>query len=926
MYAELMSAALQILLVEDNLADAELIALRMKQEGFAFEWQRVETERDYLAALDPPPDLILADWSLPQFSGMRALQLMQERDLDIPFIVVSGSIGEETAVAAMSLGVNDYLLKDRPQRLGQAIRNALEQKQMRQVRQQTEAALAASEAELRALFDAMHDLVLVLDRDGIYRKVAPTRHALLYKPAQELLGKSLKEVFPPYEAEQFARVIQTVLKKRRTQTIEYQLIIQDGPVWFETSISPLSADSVVWVARDVTERKITEAVLHLQSSALNAAANAIVITDRDGTIEWVNPAFTTLTGYEFAEAIGKNPSQLVKSGHHEPAFYQHMWQTILAGQVWQGEMVNRRKDGQLYTEEQTITPLYSPDGQVTQFIAIKHDITERKQTERALQRRSRIQEWLAAFGRVLSTDLDLDAIFRTAESCLKEMVDCPNIGITLIDSKQEALEAAYFSSDGVLLGLHLFPPVKYKEQPTPGPRARAILEKTPVIANDLQANRKKTGGLLVGSQKEPQSAIYLPMVVEDQVIGLLELQSYQPQAYTQEQVEWLSVAAHQLGLTIQNARLYRWSQQRLEELSAVHAIDSAVTGHLGLQQTFEILVKQALVRLGADAAAILLFDPHAQELYYAYGRGFHTTTIEKNRLSLGEGLAGQAALEKRLVQSNNLQHEEGQTFRQSAWQEEGFKAYFGSPLLVEDTIIGVLEVFQRSSLVPDDDWLRFLRILAGQAAIAIDSNRLFEDLRLANAEILNAYESAIEGWSQAMDLRDKETEGHTLRVTEMTLTLARALGVSEQDLAHIRRGALLHDIGKLGVPDHILLKTGPLTDEEWVLMKQHPVNAYRMLEQNAFLNPALDIPYCHHEKWDGSGYPRGLKGTDIPLAARIFTVVDVWDALTSDRPYRTAWSPTKALAYIREQCGRHFDPRVAAAFIDFVHESNLIPK
>jgi PAS domain S-box-containing protein len=919
-----MSDTLQFLLVEDNLADAELIALRIKQEGLAFEWRRVETEPDYLAELDPPPDLILADWSLPQFSGMRAFQLMQEHGLEIPFIIVSGSIGEETAVAAMHVGVDDYLLKDRLQRLGQAIRNALKQKQMRQERQQAEAALATSEAELRALFDAMHDLVLVLDREGIYRKVAPTRHALLYKPAQELLGKSLKEVFPPEEADRFTQVIQIVLKTQRTQTIEYQLVIQDSPVWFETSISPLNADSVAWVARDVTERKITEAVLNLQSSALNAAANAIVITGRDGTIEWVNPAFTILTGYEFNEALGKNPSQLVKSGLHEPAFYQRMWETILSGQVWRGEMINRRKDGQLYTEELTITPLLASDGEITQFIAIKQDITQRKQAEESLQHKSRVQEWLAAFGRALSTSLDLDDIYRAVASRLQQMVDCPNIGITLIDPKKEVLEAAFISSDGVLLDLHLFPPVKYKEQPSPGPRARAILEKLPVIANDLETTRKITGGLLVGSRREPQSALYLPMVVEGQPIGLLELQSYQPQAYTHEQVEWLSLAAHQLGLTIQNARHFRWSQQRLEELSAVHAIDSAVTRHLDLQQTFEILVEQALSRLGVDAAAVLLLTPDTQELVYAFGRGFHTQAVQETRLSLGQSLAGRAALEKRLLQSSDLQHEEQELIRTPVWQAEGFSSYFASPLLVEDVIIGVLEVFHRSSLTPDDDWLRFLQILAGQTAIAIDSNRLFEDLRLANVEILTAYEAAIEGWSQAMDLRDKETEGHTRRVTEMTLSLARSLGVPEQDLVHIRRGTLLHDIGKLGVPDYILLKPGPLTNEEWVLMKQHPVNAYRMLSQNAFLQPALDIPYCHHEKWNGSGYPRGLQGTDIPLAARIFAVVDVWDALTSHRPYRQAWPPEKALDYIHEQSGQHFDPQVAAAFLDFIHESRLI--
>lgn len=181
-----------------------------------------------------------------------------------------------------------------------------------------------------------------------------------------------------------------------------------------------------------------------------------------------------------------------------------------------------------------------------------------------------------------------------------------------------------------------------------------------------------------------------------------------------------------------------------------------------------------------------------------------------------------------------------------------------------------------------------------------------------------AYDATIEGWSHAMDLRDKETEGHTQRVTELTLKMANALHIGEENLAHIRRGALLHDIGKLGVPDAILLKEGKLTDEEWVIMRKHPTYAHEMLSQIEYLCPALDIPYCHHEKWDGTGYPRGLKGEEIPLAARMFAIVDVWDAVTSDRPYRAAWSKEQALAYIIEHSGTQFDPEIVQVFLKVI--------
>jgi putative nucleotidyltransferase with HDIG domain len=234
-----------------------------------------------------------------------------------------------------------------------------------------------------------------------------------------------------------------------------------------------------------------------------------------------------------------------------------------------------------------------------------------------------------------------------------------------------------------------------------------------------------------------------------------------------------------------------------------------------------------------------------------------------------------------------------------------------------------LEIFHRALLDPDKEWLDFLEAIAGQAAIAIENTTLFQDLQTMNDELSQAYDSTIEGWSRALDLRDKETEGHTRRVTELTLELARVFEFSDAELVHIRRGALLHDIGKMGVPDKILLKEGALTPEEWDIMRQHPVHAHEMLLPINYLRPALDIPSCHHEKWDGTGYPRGLKGEEIPLIARIFAVVDVWDALTSDRPYRLAWTTEKVLAYIQEGTGRQFDPHVVEVCLEYIKRNSI---
>jgi putative two-component system response regulator len=190
------------------------------------------------------------------------------------------------------------------------------------------------------------------------------------------------------------------------------------------------------------------------------------------------------------------------------------------------------------------------------------------------------------------------------------------------------------------------------------------------------------------------------------------------------------------------------------------------------------------------------------------------------------------------------------------------------------------------------------------------------NLQRANTELAQAYDDTLKGWSLALELRDNETQGHSQRVTDMTLCLARAIGIGDDNLVHIRWGALLHDIGKMGIPDSILHKAGPLTDEEWKIMRRHPVYAYELLSPIAYLRPALDIPYCHHEKWDGNGYPCGLKGEQIPLAARIFAVVDVWDALHSDRPYRAAWPEEKIYSHIRDQAGMYFDPQVVTVFLN----------
>ncbi len=361
-------------------------------------------------------------------------------------------------------------------------------------------------------------------------------------------------------------------------------------------------------------------------------------------------------------------------------------------------------------------------------------------------------------------------------------------------------------------------------------------------------------------------------------------------------------------------------RQQLARLTALRNIDQAIASSFNLQFTLGVVLTQTVEQLQVDAADILLLRPEERTLNYIAAQGFHNHGSQNARIPIADSYAGRAVKERRLIRVDNLGEQPDSHFVATILVGEEFVSYYGIPLISRGNVKGVLEVFQRVPLQPYPEWIDFLETIAGQAAIAIDNATLFENLQQSNLELAQAYDATIEGWSHALDLRDKETEGHTQRVTKMSQLLAQIMGIKEPRLSQMRRGALLHDIGKMGVPDSILLKPGEFTEEEWKIMRRHPQLAHEWLAPNAYLKEALEIPYCHHEKWDASGYPRGLKGEDIPLTARIFSVVDVWDALTSDRPYRAAWPRDKVMEYIKENSGRHFDPKIVAAFLENLNE------
>ncbi len=359
-------------------------------------------------------------------------------------------------------------------------------------------------------------------------------------------------------------------------------------------------------------------------------------------------------------------------------------------------------------------------------------------------------------------------------------------------------------------------------------------------------------------------------------------------------------------------------RRRLAHLQSLRRIDMAINNSVDMRLVLDIFMVQLVQDLDVDAVAVLLYEPALQVVRPFMGRGFDGELRQRAGQRLGEGPAGRAALEHRSVFVPALQSEGAWGVAVEPEHQKHYASYMAVPMVAKGQLQGVIELYSRRTLEANDEWLEFLETYADQGAIAIENSQLMRSLERTNQELQRAYDRTIEGWANALDLKDEETAGHSKRVTEMTVRLARQLGVPNDEVVHIQRGALLHDIGKMGIPDEILLKRGPLTDEEFEIMRQHPVYAYELLSPIEFLRPALHIPYSHHEKWDGSGYPQGLQGEQIPLAARIFAVVDVFDALTSDRPYRAAWPVGRAREFILEGKGTHFDPAVVDAFFELM--------
>ncbi len=911
----------RVLILEDRPADAELMVAELRRAGFPVDWHRVDSESGFVSCLDPSPDLILADFNMPQFTALRALQILQDRRLDIPFIIVSGSIGEDIAISALQQGATDYLLKDRLTRLAPAAGRALEAKRLRDRKRLADEALRESEQRYRTLFEGVPLGLYRSTPGGQLLDANPAMVKMLGYPDREtLLAVNASDLYvDPSERKDWTQPLEQldVLPQYENQLRRY-----DGAIiWVRgTAAVVRGKDGRVryyeGTLEDITDRRRAEEQLVGERSLLRTLVDSlpdfISVKDRESRFLLVNNAYARFAGRQSPEElIGRTVSDVFPP--HLAARYLADDQAVIRG----GQMISQESetvDRENRTRWHAVTkvPLRSGDGTIFGLVGIARDITEQKNAEGKIASQLEKLSTLYINGQKLSQILNQDELAKYAVQTMVKI-----LGSTLVWLGRA-------ESDGTISMLTHFPPdpdfaSSLSPQLTTNgarPSAQAIRTGFPVLLQETEFEHKLPPERVAAlRQRGFRSAAAFPLISRDHAFGVLVAYSDRLDFFTAERIEFIAAFVNQAAAALENARLFAEAETRLHQLQALRNIDMAITASLDLRVTLNVILDQVTTHLNADAANVLLFDPYSQTLRFAINRGFRSRALQSVNLRLGEGHAGRAALERRVVSVPNLAVEMSEFSRSAKLPGEGFKGYVAIPLVAKGQIKGVLEVFHRSLLHPTPDWLSFLEALAGQAAIAVDNSSLFDNLQRANMDLLTAYDTTLEGWSKALDLRDKETEGHTLRVTDLTVRLARAMDVSDADLVHIRRGALLHDIGKMGIPDGILLKPGPLTDDEWVVMRRHPVYAHELLSPIPYLKLALDIPYCHHEKWDGTGYPRGVRENEIPMAARIFAIVDVYDALISNRPYRSAWSKEKTIAHIREQSGKHFDPSVVDAFL-----------
>ncbi len=743
------------------------------------------------------------------------------------------------------------------------------------------AALQRNENKYHDLINQSPDGYFIIELSGSILTVNTAMCKELEFSEEEFLSLNIWDIIPEQFLEQYKERLTKILEgKSLKEAAEYMVRGKHGGMHYVEVLSAprYSGKDIIGfqgVARDITARKRAESALEESEAKfrrLVAHFPAVVYINAVGNTSstlYVSPQIKALVGYTPKEWLD-DPKLWSETVHPEdrPRVLKQAALTDQSNEPFDMEYRMIARDGRLVWVHDEVILVNDPEGKPQFWQGIMLDITERKEAEDTLLEKGRLLSEAQRIAHMGSWNYDI----------LTDALQFSDEMYRLLDQSPQEFQHNQAGFLSLIYAADRPKVVAWMEEIGAGRQVKELDFRLFRKNGELRYFQSR-GKVRFDSGGKPTRFIG---TVQDVSEGkLAEIQIH----------------------------------QQIQRLTALSKIDQAIMSSVNLGAMMDAVLSQVIEQLQVDAADVLLLHPNSEMLDYVAGRGFRTQAAQHKQVPIDKSAAGRAIREHHLIHLENLQAQPQDSHLSERLAGEGFVSYFGVPLITMGRVTGVLEVFHRTSLHPYEEWVDFLHALAGQVAIAVENASLFANLEKSNRELSEAYDTTIEGWSCALDLRDKETEGHTLRVTEMTLTLAREFQFTNTQMLYIRWGALLHDIGKMGIPDSILLKPDKLSVDEWEIMRRHPQYAYYLLKPIAFLTPALDIPYCHHEKWDGTGYPRGLKGEEIPLQARIFAVVDVWDALCADRPYR-AGSPNETVReYIRAQSGIDFDPQIVDAFL-----------
>lgn len=776
-------------------------------------------------------------------------------------------------------------------------------------------ALLESEKKLRGLIHNSANGVSLVDEQGRVIEWNPAQEAITGLGKNDALGRPIWDVMHALLSPELkmttslqelrSRLSQAVQKLRSTgeshHLIEQNINRNGEVVAVEITLFLIPGEKGVMlglVYRDVTRLKLAEEALlqryEMTQTILNACPDMAALLDMSGRVLAINAPFAQSIGKEAPELVGKNLYALLSDGTAQVR-KQGVLEVVLSGQPTTREVLLGER---CYTD--TFFPITNVNSPIARVALFSHDVTESRQRERELEAVASISSALRA---ALTRAEVYPIIFEQVETLLK----ADGIGLILRDAETGEVRVEQACGAWTSLMHMSFS----AEQATRGP---VLILDEPYLNNAIENSShlfqtKPFTGL--------KATACVPLQIEGNIIGSLWIG--RRAQITPNDVRILTALAHITANAIHRVALYEQTRLYADQLASAGEIGRELAETLSLTGIYSRLA-QSIHRMLPNIARVLItrFDAEAQQITSAYSLqdGKPVDVAEAPPIALQPPEAGG---QNWVIYSRQPLVQNDHSGRKKASSAPLPRSALFVPLVVKGEALGVLQLESYASRRFGSSDVELLTLIGNTAAIAIQNAHLYENLQQSHQSLTQAYEATLEGWAHALDLRDHGTHDHTDRVVKLTVELGRRLGIEEQALTNLRRGAQLHDIGKMGIPDSILLKPGPLTEEEWKIMRMHPVYAYEMLYPVPEFRKILDIPYCHHEKWDGTGYPRELHTEEIPLPARIFAVVDVWDALCSDRPYRRAWPEEKVVDYLKLQAGSHFDPQVVGEFLGMIN-------